>query len=548
MTEKPAPAIPQAFLERRRYRSSQLIWLVPIIAAVIGLSLAVKSYYEQGPTITITFKSGEGIEAGKTKLKFKDVQVGEVQAVSIAKNNSHVVVTAKLDKEAKKLLVADTRFWVVSPRISGSNISGLSTLMGGSYIGLDVGASKEACHEFVGLERPPAVRTDEPGRQFILRAPDLGSLSIGSPIYFRRLQVGEVIAYELNKDGRGVTFIIFIRAPYDGYVKEKTLFWQASGIELSLDADGVKVNAQSMVSVLLGGIAFLPQEDGPDIALAAANQAFTLFYSMEDALKHMDTVVETYQLLFRESVRGLSVGAPVDLRGVTIGEVSEIGLALDSARKEIMMPVEIRFYPERLQTNYRGKSGKKAALDHQKLLSALVAQGLRAQLKTGNLLTGQLYVGLDFFPNAARATIDWQANPPQLPTEAGDLGRLQSSLIQIAQKLERMPLEELAADARKTMQTLDTTLVNADRLLHGLEESMLPEARQLVSETRNTMEELRSTLTAVHQTLAADAPLQHDLREALREMGRAAQSLRSLGEYLERHPESLFQGKKEDEK
>lgn len=548
MIEKPAPAIPQAFLERRRYRSSQLIWLVPIIAAVIGLSLAVKSYYEQGPTITITFKSGEGIEAGKTKLKFKDVQVGEVQAVSIAKDNSHVVVTAQLDKEAKKLLVADTRFWVVSPRISGSSISGLSTLMGGAYIGLDVGGSKEARHEFVGLERPPAVRTDEPGRQFILRAPDLGSLSIGSPIYFRRLQVGEVIAYELNKDGRGVTFKIFIRTPYDSYVKEKTLFWHASGVELSLDADGVKVNTQSMVSVLLGGIAFLPQEDGPEVAPAAANQAFTLFRGMEDALKHADTVVETYLLLFRESVRGLSVGAPVDLRGVTIGEVSEIGLALDPAHQEVTMPVKIRFYPERLQTNYHGKSEKKAALDHRKLLSALVAQGLRAQLKTGNLLTGQLYVGLDFFPTAAQATIDWQANPPQLPTEAGDMGRLQSSLIQIARKLERMPLEELAADARKTMQTLDATLAGVDRLLQGLDDSMLPEARQLMTQTGKTMEEFRLTLGAARQTLAADAPLQHDLREALRELGRAAQSLRNLGEYLERHPEALLQGKKEDDK
>lgn len=545
MTDTPPPRqmpdtdIPEAYVEQRRYRSSQLIWLIPIIAAIVGLSLAVKFYLEQGPVITITFKSGEGIEAGKTRITFKDVQVGLVKSVTIAKDRASVTVTAQLNKEAENLLVADTRFWVVSPRISGGGVSGLNTLMGGSYIAMDAGLSTAEQTEFTGLEGPPVARVDEPGRQFVLQTDDIGSLNVASPIYYRRIQVGEVSSYQLNREGTGVTVTIFIRAPFDRYVKKNTLFWHASGVEFALDANGVKVNTQSMASILLGGIAFQTPEDGKESATAAANSVFTLFSDREEALKRSDTVVERYLLVFRESVRGLVVGAPVDLRGVTVGEVSKISVELGPDRKGVVMPVEISFYPERLKARYRATSHQRAPADTRKLLASLVGQGLRAQLRTGNLLTGQLYVAFDFFPQEAAAQVDWSRNPPLLPTTAGSMEQLQTSLLRVVQKLERLPLEELAGDARTTLKSLDTTLAGADRLLKGIDDSLLPEARGMMTDVRTTLEEVRSTL-------AADAPLQHDLRETLREVNRAAQSLRTLGDYLERHPEALLQGKKEE--
>lgn len=537
-TPQPDSTIPDAYLERRRFRTSQLIWLIPLIAAIVGVSLAVRSYLEHGPVITITFKNGEGIEAGKTKIKFKEVQIGEVRAVTISKDRKSISVVAQLNKEAEELLVADTRFWVVSPQISGGGISGLGTLMGGAYIGMDAGISQTEQREFIGLDGPPAVKLDEPGEKFILRSPDIGSLNISSPIYYRRLQVGEVITYQLDKDGSGVTITVFIRAPYDQYVKKNTMFWHASGIEFNLGADGIKVTTQSMASILLGGIAFFTPEDSRDNQPASENSVFSLFTSQEEALKHRDTVADKYLLMFRESVRGLSVGAPVELRGVTVGEVSEINMEIDADRKNIVMPVEILFYPERIKARYR-QADKQSRPDSKKLLGSLVEQGLRAQMRSGNLLTGQLYIALDFFPDEKPARITWNSNTPVLPTVGGSMEQFQNSLMRIVQKIEKMPLEELTTDARTTVKTLETTLNSADRLIKGVDANLLPDAKKV-------LEELRATLGSVRQTLAADAPLQHDLREALREMGKAAQSLRTLGEYLERHPEAILRGKPEE--
>jgi paraquat-inducible protein B len=552
MTQTPPPPdfteIPQAIAEPKRRRSLQLVWIIPIIAAIIGASLAIKSYLERGPVITISFLSGEGLEVGKTKIKYKDVQIGMVKNIAIAKDRSHVIVTAELTREAAGLLVDDTRFWVVRARISAGSVSGLGTLMGGSYIGVDAGTSSEPRAAFKGLERAPVVTMDIPGRRFVLHATDIGSLDISSPILYRRMQVGEVVAYELDKDGRGVTLKIFVKSPYDQYVKANTLFWHASGIDVSLDANGIKVNTESMASILLGGISFQSPEDRADAAPAPPNSVFTLFPTKEEALKRPDTVVETYTLVFRESVRGLAIGAPVDLRGVTVGEVSKINIELDPSKKEFAMPVEIQFYPERLRARYRAaaKNGKPDGT--RELLNALVDHGFRAQLRSGNLLTGQLFVALDMFSKAPSAKIEWNKNPPEFPTMQNSMEQFQTALMQIVQKFEKLPLEELAGDARQTIQSLDSSLKSADKLIRNMDAVIVPEARLMLEDARTSLAALRKTLESAKKVLSADAPLQQDMRETLRELNRTARSLRTLGEYLEQHPESLLRGKKEDER
>jgi paraquat-inducible protein B len=564
--------IPDAIVERRRRRSSQLVWIIPIIAAIIGASLAVKSYLDRGPVITITFKNGEGIEAGQTKIKYKNVQIGKVKAITITKDRSHVLVTAEIFRNADWLLMEDTRFWVVRARISRNSISGLGTLMEGSYIGVDAGTSKQSQDEFNGLERPPVIAINEPGRPFVLHAMDIGSLDITSPIFYRGIQVGEVISYELDKDGKGVTLTVFIRAPYDRYVKANTLFWHASGVDFTLDANGVKINTESMVSILLGGISFLSPEDPSNAQPAHPNSTFTLFASRDEAMKRLDAVVETYLLVFKESVRGLPIGAPVDLRGVTVGEVAKINLDLDPRNKEIPMSVEVQLYPERLWAQYRSKSQRGKPTDSRQLLNTLVKRGFRAHLRSGNLLTGQLYVALNLFPEAMPSKIDWSKNPPEFPTITSSMEQFQTTLMQIVQKIEKLPLEELTGDVRKTIQTFETTLQkieklpleelagdvqksvqmfettlqNADKLLKNVDASVVPEAHSAIEDVRKTLNELRKTLGVAKQTLSPDAPLQQDLRETLRELSRAAQSLRVLADYLERHPESLIRGKEDE--
>jgi paraquat-inducible protein B len=551
MTDTPPksdfPDIPSAVPETARRRTLQLVWIIPILAAIIGASLGIKTLMERGPVIKITFKSGEGLEPGKTKIKYKDVQIGLVKGIAIAKDRSHVIVTAELTKESEGLLVTDTKFWVVRARISGGNVSGLSTLMGGSYIGVDAGVAKDPQREFKGLERPPVITVDLPGQQFVLKANDIGSLDIGSPIFYRRIQVGEVVAYELDKDGKGVTLKVFIRSPYDQYVKTSTMFWHASGVDISLDATGVKLNTESMVSILLGGISFQPREDSRSAAPAGPNSTFILFSSREEAMKRPETVVETYVLVFKESVRGLSVGAPVDLRGVTVGEVTKINVELDQRKKEFSMPVEIQVFPERLRAHYRNKSDQVKPVDSRVLLNGIIDNGFRAQLRSSSLLTGQLFIALDFFPKATAAKMDWSKNPPEFPTIPASLEQLQATLMQIAQKIDKIPLEELAADARKTVQTLEITLKSADKMLRQIDGSIVPEARATLDDVRKTLDDVRKTLGGAKQTLSSEAPLQQDLRETFKELSRAAQSLRGLSDYLERHPESLLRGKKEDQ-
>lgn len=552
-TQKPELSdIPEAVSEPRRRFAVQLVWIIPIIAALIGLSIAVKSYIDRGVTITITFKTGEGMEAGKTKIKYKDVQIGEVKGLAITEDRSHVVVTAELTKDARGLLVKDTRFWVVRARISGGSVSGLSTLIGGSYIGVDAGSSTESRDEFIGLETQPAVSLDVPGRQFILHAVDVGSLDTSSPIFFRRMQVGQVIATELDRDGKGVAIKVFIRAPFDQYVKTNSIFWHASGVDLTLDASGVKINTESMLSILLGGISFQTPQNRVEAPPAPIDSVFTLYPTKDEALKHAEAV-ETYQLVFKESVRGLSVGAPVDLRGVTVGEVTKINVALDARNADISIPVEFHFYPERLGAQYRNGSKQGKPLDSRTLLNGFVAHGFRAEVKSGNLLTGQQYVALDFIPQAPPAKIDWNLSPPRFPTVPGSMEQVQKKLMQIVQKIEKLPLQELAGDARKTLKSLDSTLKSAEKLLKNVDGAIIPEARTVLSETRQSLEdvrktlaETRKTLSGANQALAGDAPLQIDLRDTLREVSRAAQSLRVLGDYLEQHPESLIRGKQED--
>lgn len=544
-TDQPAD-IPDAIIDRRRRSSSQLIWLIPIVALIVGLSLAVKAYIEKGPVITISFKSGEGIEAGKTKIKYKDVQIGLVRSITIAKDRSSVLVTADLAKEAADFLKADTSFWVVRPRITGSSISGLGTLTAGSYIGMDVGKSSEDKTSFTGLEAPPVVTMDMPGRQFVLHAADVGSLSVGSPLFYRHLQVGEVVSSDLEKDGETVTLRVFVQAPYDKFVRNSTLFWHASGIDFKLDANGMTVNTESLLSIVMGGIAFQTPDDFDEAPQAEQGRSFTLFSNKEEALKRPDSIVENYILVFKESVRGLTVGAPVDLRGITVGEVAKIKAELDPASKNVTMVVQIRFYPERLKPRSSSSSDQKSLADSHKLLDAMVQKGFRAQLKSGSLLTGQLYVALDFFPEASPARINWSRNPALLPTIGGNMTQFQTSLMKIVQKLEKMPLEELTGDARKTVQSLDATLKSADKLLKNIDTTVVPETRLMMEDVRKTLDGANRALAEVKQTMSADAPLQVDLRDTLRELGRAAQSLRVLGEYLERNPEALLRGKKED--
>jgi len=528
------PEIPAAQAVPRHRRYLSLAWLVPITAAVVAGWLAVQAVIRQGPTIAISFVTAEGLEPGITRLRYKDVEIGTVSAVTLSDDRSRVLVTARMQQQAEPLLVDDTRFWVVRPRVSASSVSGLGTLFSGAYIGVDAGTSTESRKQFDGLEAPPVVIGGRPGTQFVLQSETLGSLDIGSPVYFRQVQVGQVVAFEIDRDGRSTSVRIFVNAPYDRFVKEQSRFWQASGIDARFDASGFKINTESLVSILLGGVAFGTPADAYDQPSAAAAASFRLFQNEEAALRQTDTTVVPILMVFHESIRGLAVGAPLDFRGITIGEVRSIDFAYDRASQRSSIEVRADLYPDRLLSKRKPAAERKVG--GSDVFQRLLKRGLSAQLRPGNLLTGQLYVALDFIPPRSDALAVTEPNVLVIPT--APFTELQATISNIARKLERLPLQEIAEDARRTLAQLDRTLAGLDRVVGNAERVLLPEITA-------SLQSLRSSLAAAQATLDADAPTQTELRNTLREIARAADALRVLADTIERQPEALLRGKQE---
>ena len=516
---------------RRRSRAS-LIWLVPIIALLIGVSMLVQAWLSAGPEITIAFRTAAGLEAGKTPVKYKDVTVGAVSAIQLSEDGSHVVATISLVKSALSLTRKDTRFWVVRPRIGMSGISGVDTLLSGAYIAVDTGTAGESNKHFAGLESPPTVIGGTPGQSFDLVTEDLGSLDIGSPVYFRRIQVGRVASYQLDGDGKAITVQVFIDAPYDQFVNADTRFWNASGVDVSLGADGFNLKTESMATLVAGGIAFATPERKAEAGPAQAS--YHLAKDQASAMRPPDGPAQYIQLRFAQSLRGLSVGAPVQFAGVDLGHVVSTSLDYDETNRRFPTVVGIVVYPQRLGRvldklpKLDGDAQKQAA----QLLGVMVEQGLRAQARSGNLLTGQLYVSLDFAPNAPKVPYDIAARPLTVPTINGSFDQLQEQLASIVGKIDKMPLDSIG-------RNLDTTLAELNHTLKQVNGQVLPE-------TSRTLRQAQQTFSTARDILSEDAPLQQNLGQTLQEVQRTARSLRTLTDLLGRQPESLLRGRTKD--
>lgn len=531
-----------------RKRQLSLVWIVPIIAALIGGWLIYKTLSEKGPEVTIIFKTAEGLEAGKTKIKFKDVEVGMVTELSLTKDLSQVSVKAQFVKGAEDYLTENTRFWVVRARIAAFGVSGLGTLLSGAYIDVDSGQpGGKPERNFQGLEEPPIVTT-EPGRVFTLKADRKGSIEIGSPVYYRQMTVGKVIACNLAPDGTDIFFKIFINSPYQQYVHQNTRFWNASGLDIKLDAQGVRVRTESFVSLMVGGIAFdiMHNYEKPEGA-TQENDTFTLFASRDAAEKQDYAEKKLFLLKFDTSVRGLSPGAPVEFRGIQVGEVVDLKLEFDATQKTFEIPVLIVIEPGRL--NIKKDTAPK---DHEKIINYLVEKGLYAQLRTGNLVTGQQYVALDFKAKAAHTRITYEGNYPVIPTLPTQIEEITSKVSQIINKLDKLPVEQIGNDLKDTLQGARqiTNSPEIKETLHSLN-TAVKEIQMLTADLRlrttpeinAVLKQAQQSLSAANTVLDADSPLQYRMQETLEEISKASRALRILMEYLENHPESIITGK-----
>ena len=526
---------PEAVVKVRKQFS--IVWVVPLVALLIGGWLAFKAISEKGPTITITFKTAEGLEAGKTKIKYRDVEVGQVQSIDLSEGGSGVIVTAELRKSAEPHLTENTRFWVERARIGAGGASGLGTLFAGAYIGVDIGKpGGKPARSFKGLELPPVITTGLPGSHFTLQAEKLGSLDIGSPIYYRQIKVGQVVAYELGKNGKHVDIKIFIDAPHHGDIFENTRFWNASGLDVAVDASGIRINTQSFLTMMIGGIAYDTPANLEPGAPAQEGATFKLYASREKIFEKAYVERKQWLLHFDGSVRGLAVGAPVELQGIQIGEVTDITLEFDREKLAFRIPVLIELEPERIK--FIGRERALSTAERKRGMDILVARGLRAQLKTGSLLTGQLLIGLDFHSEAAPAKINWDGRYPELPTIPTPMEEITSGVTRIVEKFDKIPLEQIGKDLQQTMANLSKTTANLQTLVQKLDANVAPAAT-------DTLKQAQTTLIKVDRLLNADSPTGHELKRALAELADAARNISILMDYLERHPDSVIFGKEQ---
>lgn len=523
-------------VQRRRQTRISWIWLVPLVAVLVGCSLLVREWLSVGPVVTISFTSAEGLEVGQTKIRYKDVVVGVVKSMSISEDRSTVLVRAQLNRDGSHFYTQKSaRYWVVRPRLGLSGVSGLGTLLSGAYISVD--APKELDHGdavtfFEGLEHPPELTSGREGRRITLLTGDLGSLEIGSPVYFRRIRVGTVISYSLSDSGRTVNVQVFVDAPYDRFITADTRFWNISGINVSLGTSGVEVKTGSLASVVAGGIAFASAKPLNTVP-APEGAEFVLADTEVQAMAEPDGPPFRVDMVFRQSVRGLAIGAPVDFRGMELGEVYDIDLEFDEDEKRFHVLVKAHLYPLRFGGAYDRLSDEHKALSYPAyaLLGPMIKHGMRAQIKAANLLTGQQYISLDFVRDAEPVQIDPASRPLLVPTVPGSFDKLQEQLGNVVAKIDALPLGQIG-------KNLQDSLASLNRVLKGLD--------GVGPQLGTTLKAAQQSLKKIDQMLDEDGPVGVGLDDTLRELQSAARSLRALGDYIQTHPSALIRGRPGD--
>jgi paraquat-inducible protein B len=504
------------------------VWIVPILALVIGAWLVWSSYIKQGPTIHITFKSAAGIQAGKTVIKYKDIVVGKVTNVRFNEDLSNVIVTAQLQKNMTKFLSENSRFWVVQAKLGLGEVQGLDTLLSGVYIVMDPQKGNQEIRDFKGLDQIPVVSAGDKGKTFILKSNTIGSLEIGSPIYYKKLKAGSVASYKLDNDGQNITIEVFVKAPFDKLVTEKTKFYNASGINMSLNANGIEVDTESLVSIMMGGLAFDNFESDSNATKAPKGYVFKLYDNKKEAMQPSYKRELYFWVYFDESIRGLSIGAPVEFRGVKIGEVVNLALIGDSDTAEFKIPILIKIQPERfIITGNNQAKGNDINLD---VFKKLLKKGFRAQLQSGNLLTGELFVSLDMYKDVAYIEPKKENGYYVIPTIPATMQTLKSDIQTLLDRVSKIPFEKIGKDI--------------EVLLDGIHKNTMPKVNVSVDNLNNLINSTDKMMNSARKTyLDNNAQINKKILRLIDEMTRTTKSIKHLSDYLERHPESLIKGK-----
>ena len=556
-TPPPNPADPSRVRTRRggvaysapqpaatvRHSRISIVWIIPLVAICIAAYLGYRTVSEEGPLVTLTFRSADGLTAGQTQVRHKAVQLGVVETIRLSDDMSSVNVTLRMRKEALPYLTDTARFWVVRPRISSGSLAGIETLVSGGYIEMDPGARDgPAKLQYTGLEQPPGVRYGEPGRTFVLKAERVGSLTAGAPVFWRDVTVGEVLGYDIGNGKGPVTINIFVRAPYDEFVRSKSHFWNASGLSVQVGAAGFHVEVASLQALLSGGVAFdTPQQGGNTMTQAAAGTVFPLFHNYDEAQASGFTTTQAFVTYFESSVRGLAKGASVEFYGIQIGTVAAVTLQPVAANGEVRVRVDLEIQPERVLG-----PDSAVAEDPVTVARRLVAHGMKAQLQTASYITGQQVLALVIVPGATPGEIVQDGKDLVIPSQGGGLDNILTAVSDMAGKLDRLPLDQIGQNLNGTLRSASGALASVQELVRNANTGLTPLFRrvpEITAALQDAAAKASRTFGSLDNSYGSNSQFQRELERAMTQVGDTARSIRILADFLDRHPEALVRGR-----
>ncbi|HWU66226.1 MAG TPA: intermembrane transport protein PqiB [Methylophilus sp.] len=520
------------------------IWIVPIVALLIGLWLIYDNYTKAGKQITLSMTNAEGIEAGKTKIKVHSVDIGLVEQVTLSEDLSHIEVIARITPKAQPMLVQDTQLWVVKPRIGLEGISGLNTVISGSYIQLQPGKSLEETDQFTVLDQPPISLNGAKGVHVNLIGKVGNSLRVGDPVTYQGLRVGRVVSAVFDPKQRQMQHELFIEHPYDVLVTENSRFWTTVGIDVKLDSEGFKANIPTVESLIAGGVSFGHADDRPMGKPVVSETTFEL-YANEDAARQQtyDQYLE-YVLLVEDTVRGLSKGAPVEFRGLRVGTVVSVPWKFNSPQRKkdlhYAIPVLIHLEPGRLADN-----GKADLEEWKNRIAHMLQRGLHATLKSGNLITGSVFVDLNMDHRAKTAYHNEHFEGlPVMPTSATGLAQIEQKLSDLLDKLNRLNVEPVLSGLDKNLQQSEKTMQEIRTLSQQVNQLLSqPDLQQMPANINLTMQELRTTMQETRtmlKGLSPESPAYQELTNTLQRLDKALRDIQPLARTLNEQPNAIL--------
>lgn len=526
----------------KKMRIISPVWIVPITAIIIAVWLAVQAQLEKGTEIEITLRNASDVMAGQTLIKLKDVEVGRVNKVTLSDDLKSVTLKANIDRHVSRHLSKNTRFWVVTPRISAAGVSNLGTLISGVHILMDPGEKDGYATRFVGLDAQPILKSDEPGTSYIVESEALNSLDIGSPIYFRQIRVGEVTGYNLSEDAQSVDINIFIRAPHDRMVQTRTRFWNVSGFGVSIGADGMKAKLASLASLINGGIEFDNATGFTADNVADDGKRFYLHPDRESVLEGRFNIKYFYLMKFSGNVRGLNVGAPVEFKGIKVGEVVDV--LLDSAdNTEGNLHVYIAMEPQRFNPE---ESPSKEEVDQR--MSDLVAQGLHGQMKVGSIVTGSKYIDLIFTDTPEPDAFVQVDNYSIIPTVIDSTDQLMAQVNNVLTQVNDIPIAKIGKDLSASLASLNSMLATLEKQGTAKKvDAAVGDLGNTLKTANDALAQISQTMLSLDQTIAPDSELKHELTGMLKSLSDAADSVELFMDELTRHPNALLSGAKKDD-